>query len=577
MESKNEVCSRGEPEIGIDASAVSNDPKHDHTFLDDYSLLTRDDLNPDSSSEIGRSGTSLRPNDPQAQRPDPLSFLENDSPLVTQESILQAIEQASENWSPRTISSFRSIDSRQPSAAETDATTPEQSVGGDISPTSAVPRPPQLHRGSFITSSPSKAKRESRKRQPLLHPQLSNEGEDRYGTPEMARGSAKHPHFPPDELQPRLAPPGQGYPKYLPRAEKLPMSGYELVAAKLSGSEHCSTRRRSSSSSCQRDEAKKPSIKPIYRKFEALNHRLLLHLQDELSELEEQLHRLDTADTQTRRLRNCILPASRRAEFMAGGELQWRKTDILGKIGFKLGQYNHALDSFTKTLNLRPAYIGDIEDYRTYLATHNPIAEIETRFLDPANDLVCLVPHKPPFSNYAESRSFRSNDSSDGLLTPVPHKMTFGYPPGSDMEANLNHSRPSSSSSMAPVMPSSPSSSWNVGGVTAQISIKGGGLLSAEDTSNTDKDISLEQAAILAALAILLPILTFPVVTDFAGRIAMVVVAGLVVAALRRRLAEAGICDQSLVAENQRVLVGGGGGRIVVGYGVGMAIVAAVF
>jgi hypothetical protein len=158
----------------------------------------------------------------------------------------------------------------------------------------------------------------------------------------MARGPAKHPHLAPSELQPRLVAPGQGYPKYLPRAEKLPMSGYELLAAKLSSSGLTSRSRRGSggTSTSSEGDDEYPTIRPIYRKFEALNHRLLLHLQDELSELEEQLHRLDTADTQTRRLQNCILPASRRAEFMAGGELQWRKTDILGKIGFKLGQYS---------------------------------------------------------------------------------------------------------------------------------------------------------------------------------------------------------------------------------------------
>lgn len=94
-----------------------------------------------------------------------------------------------------------------------------------------------------------------------------------------------------------------------------------------------------------------PALKPIYRRFEALNHRLLLHLQDELSELEEQLHRLDTADTQTRRLQNCILPASRRAEYLAGGELQWHRTDILGKIGFKLGQYSEFFPPYHRSVS----------------------------------------------------------------------------------------------------------------------------------------------------------------------------------------------------------------------------------
>jgi len=91
------------------------------------------------------------------------------------------------------------------------------------------------------------------------------------------------------------------------------------------------------------------SIKPIYRRFETLNHRLLLHVQDELSELEEQLHRLDRADAHARRhggeanTNATTFPASRRAEQAAGGELQWRRTDVLGQIGFKLERYSRLL------------------------------------------------------------------------------------------------------------------------------------------------------------------------------------------------------------------------------------------
>jgi hypothetical protein len=78
----------------------------------------------------------------------------------------------------------------------------------------------------------------------------------------------------------------------------------------------------------------------MYRRFENLNHRVLLHLQDELAELEQQLSHLDTLDTQTRRSLNGIIPASRRKEYLAPSELQWQKTDILGKVGYKLGQYS---------------------------------------------------------------------------------------------------------------------------------------------------------------------------------------------------------------------------------------------
>jgi hypothetical protein len=140
-----------------------------------------------------------------------------------------------------------------------------------------------------------------------------------YGTPNMPRGNTPLPHLPSSALSQRHQQlMGQ---RALPRAEKLPVTGYELLASRLSSADN--TR-----------------IKPMYRKFEALNHRLLLHLQDELSELEEQLHRLDNADTQSRRTDKSIIPASRRAAAQAGGELQWHKTDVLGRIGYKLNQYS---------------------------------------------------------------------------------------------------------------------------------------------------------------------------------------------------------------------------------------------
>jgi hypothetical protein len=146
-----------------------------------------------------------------------------------------------------------------------------------------------------------------------------------FGTPEMPRGNMQLPHVPASVLSSR--PHYQVSQRPLPRAEKLPITGYEQLAIKLA-------------SSSTTDVDTGPKIKPMYRKFEALNHRLLLHLQDELSELEEQLHRLDHADTQSRRMDRHIIPASRRAAAQAGGELEWHKTDILGRIGFKLAQYS---------------------------------------------------------------------------------------------------------------------------------------------------------------------------------------------------------------------------------------------
>ncbi|KAK0712933.1 hypothetical protein B0T26DRAFT_349140 [Lasiosphaeria miniovina] len=460
-------------------------------------------------------------------KPDALSFLESDSPVVTEEQIRRTIAEAANNWSPRSAWSPSSVDSNgQASAADTYATTPEPSLDGEILSTTFRQRsPPSSEDGHDDTRKPEQT-RPAHTRQRRFPSGI--DAESRYGTPEMPRGSAKHPHFPPNELQPRLPGRGQGHTKHLPRAEKLPMSGYELLSAKLSNTRGRS-RRRSGGAKEMPTAKGEPSIKPIYRRFEALNHRLLLHLQDELSELEEQLHRLDTADTQTRRLQNpeLILPASRRAEYMSGGELQWHKTDLLGKIGFKLGQYNHVLTSFAETQHLSRAAMADVEDYRTYLATQNPIAEIETRFLDPAEDLVCLAPDRPPASISDSSSSAMSPAISDDALTPMPRKMSFGL--------SVPPARPPRNARPPP--------------------------------QPVDRTISLGQSACLAAVAMVLSTIGFPVVTDFLGRMALVLVAGLAVTALQRRLADVG-GEQDLH----------GADTLTVGamYGVVMATVAAV-
>ncbi|KAK5654313.1 hypothetical protein OQA88_7491 [Cercophora sp. LCS_1] len=466
------------------------------------------------------------------KRPNALSFLDPDSPEVTEEHIRRVLAQSSGEWSPQSASSSSSSNdsvSRR-SIAETDVTTPEQSINGDA-------------------QHPAQNGEDSQSDEPQSQ-------EARYGTPEMARGPAKHPHLAPRNLQPRISAPGQGHAKHLPRAEKLPMSGYELLAAKLSATEGTHTRsRRRSTSRMVPVEPGEASIKPIYRRFEALNHRLLLHLQDELSELEEQLHRLDTADTQTRRLANCILPASRRAEFMAGGELQWHKTDILGKIGFKLGQYNHVLSSFKDTQNLPSASLADVETYRTYLATKNPIAEIETRFLDPTDDLVCLAPHSRSPSQ--SSTSSISPTTSEDMLTPMPLKTTFGFSPSPSTTAATSR-KPSFDDYPRP----------RTGDSASVISS------TSSDEQSTRGAGPAGQAAALCALAIIGPILAFPVVTDFVGRMAVVLVVSLAVAALRRRMIDTGVWEGGEVVIKE----GEGDIGVVVGvYGGVMAVIAMLF
>ncbi|KAI6711362.1 hypothetical protein JHW43_006134 [Diplocarpon mali] len=184
-------------------------------------------------------------------------------------------------------------------------------------------------------------------------------------------------------------------PRRLLRAGTLPVTGYELLASKLS------------SAATSNDVA--AGIKPMYRKFAALNHRLLLHLQDELGELEEQLH-----------------PSGPRGytdqTAQAGGELEWRKTDVLGRIGYKLAQYNQALASFERTQSLVQPAIADVENYRAYLHEEQPVVEAETRFLDPVDDLVsiCLEPRSPSGPSASSPSSASSPTSSACPPATIP-------------------------------------------------------------------------------------------------------------------------------------------------------------
>ena len=98
-------------------------------------------------------------------------------------------------------------------------------------------------------------------------------------------------------------------------------------------------------------------LRPMYRKFERLNHRVLLHLQSEICDLEEELKTLDSWVAQfdynnqqhqqqhEQREREANHPdssrsSSRSADPLYIAELQYRRTELLGRIFVKLGQYS---------------------------------------------------------------------------------------------------------------------------------------------------------------------------------------------------------------------------------------------
>ncbi|KAI9813688.1 MAG: hypothetical protein M1832_006116 [Thelocarpon impressellum] len=168
-------------------------------------------------------------------------------------------------------------------------------------------------------------------------------------------------------------------------AERTPgLSGYGLLASNLSSLEQNGS-----------------TLFPLYRRFEALNNRLFLHLQDEIAELEEELRLVDEADAHARSIivgggSNKPRPASRRVDSRSGKELEWRRLDVLGRIFTKVGHYispyaDQALSSYSTLIkSLEPADKHDVDAYRAWMAEHAPIAEPETHFLRRDADLLCV-------------------------------------------------------------------------------------------------------------------------------------------------------------------------------------------
>lgn len=80
-------------------------------------------------------------------------------------------------------------------------------------------------------------------------------------------------------------------------------------------------------------------LRPIYRRFEAFNNRRLLYLQDEITEMEEELRELDTAIAQESGAMGHRI-ASRREEARVPSQLQWRRLELLTRSFAKIEQYS---------------------------------------------------------------------------------------------------------------------------------------------------------------------------------------------------------------------------------------------
>ncbi|KAK5117148.1 hypothetical protein LTR85_008916 [Meristemomyces frigidus] len=153
------------------------------------------------------------------------------------------------------------------------------------------------------------------------------------------------------------------------------VAGYEMLALELSSIDS--------------------PVKPLYRKFKYLNHRILLHLQDELCELEEQLRVVDEiiAQMDPAFSEGQTTPASRRGEAYSSSEIHHRRTSLLGRIFIKTEQYNRAMTSYaTMAKSAGSPEVDQVQAYQQWMCKHAPVHEIEARFLHRGDDL--MVPGK---------------------------------------------------------------------------------------------------------------------------------------------------------------------------------------
>lgn len=80
-------------------------------------------------------------------------------------------------------------------------------------------------------------------------------------------------------------------------------------------------------------------LKPIYRKFETLNNRVLLWLQDEIGELEERLGVIDMEIAHWDKA-NGVGTTSRRRDGKMPTHLHYRRMEAMGQVHVKLDQYS---------------------------------------------------------------------------------------------------------------------------------------------------------------------------------------------------------------------------------------------
>lgn len=349
--------------------------------------------------------------------------------------------------------------------------------------------------------------------QPPPHPFQSPMGSWAHPYPHGQAPGPPHyrPVYPPFLLQPPpplppMSPPLFGMPHppmivpegQVARLEPRLTSGYELLASRLAGG----------------SESELP-VPPIYRRFKDLHHRILLDLHDELCVLEERLQHLDDMEAGNRRYRDRFLPASRRLDESDPSDLTAARKQLKDHISYKMFQYFTQFDMLKKVCKIRDALPEEIHDYRSFLAAHAPVVPQEMRFLDRTGDLMCLA--DPPY--YLDEESVSDHHQPHHPTTPAaphtprlleaptaPNPMSVGEP--------MDHAREFTAGAR------SGSSSGGSNG-------RGRRPRPAAAAAAAPSQVALRHMMVGICMAVILPILSFPVIPGFVSRMTVVALVGL--------------------------------------------------
>jgi hypothetical protein len=166
---------------------------------------------------------------------------------------------------------------------------------------------------------------------------------------------------------------------------------------------------------------KASELDPIYRGFEEMRHRIALHLQHEISQLEEALHKLDreiqsvsTNDTATSTPPSLSISPDGHFRGHVHQDvllMKHQRTLLLGRIFEKLQQYgkylisnmrcekvlmeiDRALLSFSShRTKFNSPSTKDLSTYKTLLSDIDTLTPLERRFLDHTEDLIVARHH----------------------------------------------------------------------------------------------------------------------------------------------------------------------------------------